>query len=704
MAQRTRGSRAGARGLRYGAAGLLLSAVAMAAPSDDTANLLALELDELAQFNVLTSIATGVARPQRENPAIITLITAAEIRAMQARDLIDIIQRVPGFQIATDGNPGALMVRGLSGYEGRALFMVDGLPLSDFMFGAYELGNDFPIHLIERIEIIRGPGSVVYGGAAEIAVINLVTQKSGNELRARYGALPHATGHRDLGGVFSGRAGDWHWHGLAFLGEGLRSDADFQYFGQLPPIRQNQYTAGIESQAFGTQLDWRNRLSLKLLWQYYSYNRLKGFSIDPSLSPAEQAQALQAGIIQNRAHDEFANGIVGVSALITRSDRLDSTLDFSVQQFRAFDRANRDDVTTLRSKLANTTRWRPAGGEWLFGAELIQDAAHIEQVADTSRYPHFYLRENPDSAPARSVDLYSGAAFLNWSEQFADLNAFAGARYDWSDHSVHQLSPRLGLTRQGAQWHWKLVGQRAFRAPLVANGPYSRSGYDPAKPWREPVTPESSTVLEVELGYLPNEDWFVTGNLFYQQVKDIIEYRFNTITSDLYSDNGGKLATYGAELELRGQVGGGHLLVNASYAAPRLYHDDNPFAYAAQPKGGDTYLALHKPDELLGVSKSKLYAHADYPVGSNWLALMNVTWLGHKNGAAHQPYGVTDTLPSQTIVDVGAAYDQLHWTVGLSIHDLTNQRLNLVVPYYDSGFDTAPYKGREFSVDWQWRF
>lgn len=60
--------------------------------------------------------------------------------------------------------------------------------------------------------------------------------------------------------------------------------------------------------------------------------------------------------------------------------------------------------------------------------------------------------------------------------------------------------------------------------------------------------------------------------------------------------------------------------------------------------------------------------------------------------------------PSQTIVDVGAVYDRLHWTVELSIHDLTNQRLNLAVPYYDSGFDTAPYKGREFSVDWQWRF
>ena len=86
-----------------------------------------------------------------------------------------------GFYVTNDRNYSYLGVRGFSrpgDYNARILLLVDGHRMNDNVFGSALLGTEFPldVDLIERIEIIRGPSSSLYGTSAFLAVINVITE------------------------------------------------------------------------------------------------------------------------------------------------------------------------------------------------------------------------------------------------------------------------------------------------------------------------------------------------------------------------------------------------------------------------------------------------------------------------------------------------------------------------------------------------
>ena len=122
-------------------------------------------------------VATKKGQTVREAPGVITVISRDEIAALGARDLLDVLLMVPGFVPAADAS-GSISAgfRGLWANDGRQLVMVDGQEFNDRFYTNVRMNNRFPIDQIERIEIIRGPGSVIYGGYAEMAVINIVTR------------------------------------------------------------------------------------------------------------------------------------------------------------------------------------------------------------------------------------------------------------------------------------------------------------------------------------------------------------------------------------------------------------------------------------------------------------------------------------------------------------------------------------------------
>jgi len=127
--------------------------------------------------DVHSQVASFAVTKLKDSPAVVTVITAQEIRESGARDLIDVLYTVPGFFLGVDVQgvvgPG---FRGLWGYEGKILLLIDGKEMNEQLYSTIQLGNEFPTELIERVEVVRGPGSVIYGGNAELAVINVVTR------------------------------------------------------------------------------------------------------------------------------------------------------------------------------------------------------------------------------------------------------------------------------------------------------------------------------------------------------------------------------------------------------------------------------------------------------------------------------------------------------------------------------------------------
>jgi outer membrane receptor for ferrienterochelin and colicins len=125
-------------------------------------------------------------QPVTEAPASVSFITADEIARYGYRTLADILRSVRGMYIADDRNFSLIGVRGFGkpgDYNSRILLLVNGHRVNDNVFGQAEVGAEFGMDpaTFERVEIIRGPASSIYGDSAFFAVVNVIT-KSGASL------------------------------------------------------------------------------------------------------------------------------------------------------------------------------------------------------------------------------------------------------------------------------------------------------------------------------------------------------------------------------------------------------------------------------------------------------------------------------------------------------------------------------------------
>jgi outer membrane receptor for ferrienterochelin and colicins len=122
-----------------------------------------------------------------EAPSSVSIVTASEIRKLGYRTLADILESLRGFDITYDRNYSYSGVRGYGrpgDYNDKILLLIDGHRINDNITNQAPLGTEFSmdIDLIDRIEIIRGPGSSLYGNNAFFAVIDVHT-KSGKDLK-----------------------------------------------------------------------------------------------------------------------------------------------------------------------------------------------------------------------------------------------------------------------------------------------------------------------------------------------------------------------------------------------------------------------------------------------------------------------------------------------------------------------------------------
>jgi len=137
-----------------------------------------MSLEELGKIRV-TSLASGTATPLDKAAAVATVITAEDIESMGARDLDEVLETVPGLHVGKlTFTPPKYNIRGItSTHTPQTLMMINGIPISSLYIGHPSLAwGGFPIQAISKIEVIRGPGSALYGADAFAGVINIITK------------------------------------------------------------------------------------------------------------------------------------------------------------------------------------------------------------------------------------------------------------------------------------------------------------------------------------------------------------------------------------------------------------------------------------------------------------------------------------------------------------------------------------------------
>lgn len=125
----------------------------------------------------ITVTATRIATPLEQSPDSVTVITRDQIEQSQQHLVADVLREVPGVEVAMAGFPGSQTSVFLRGAESRnTLVLVDGIKLNDVFNGGYDF-SQLAAENVERIEIVRGPQSTLYGSDAAGGVINIVTKR-----------------------------------------------------------------------------------------------------------------------------------------------------------------------------------------------------------------------------------------------------------------------------------------------------------------------------------------------------------------------------------------------------------------------------------------------------------------------------------------------------------------------------------------------
>ncbi len=145
--------------------------------------------------NISVSIATGTAKPVYQSAAVTTVITSEQIKTMGATELSQVLETVPGLhvRIQTVTNDAVYSMRGIgNGVNSQVLIMLNGTRFSVPYKGSTMTGTELPVEAIQQIEVIRGPGSALYGADAFAGVINIITKKAkdiaGTEIGFRGGS------------------------------------------------------------------------------------------------------------------------------------------------------------------------------------------------------------------------------------------------------------------------------------------------------------------------------------------------------------------------------------------------------------------------------------------------------------------------------------------------------------------------------------
>lgn len=197
------------------AATLLILTILFSAPvRGDEGDLGGLSLDDLLAVKV--SVASRHEQTVRRAPGSLAIITGEDIERFGYRTLAEALASVPGLFLGYDRNYTYLGVRGFgrpSDYNNRVLVMIEGHRLNEDFYGFAPLGQDLPLDLraVERIEVVRGPGSASFGAGAMLATVNIVLKRSNqladNRLVGEAGTFGRQSGSLLLGKDWAGDRG-----------------------------------------------------------------------------------------------------------------------------------------------------------------------------------------------------------------------------------------------------------------------------------------------------------------------------------------------------------------------------------------------------------------------------------------------------------------------------------------------------------------
>jgi outer membrane receptor for ferrienterochelin and colicins len=541
-------------------------------------------------LNTPVSIATKSEKKLSQAPSIVTVVTANDIRNIGARNIMDILQFVPGFEFSK-GRIGFINV-GVRGVKdaltvARVLLLKDGIPYNGIMYGSgFGTAKLFDINTIERIEIIRGPGSALYGKNAFSAVINIITKsgKNKNSVEA------HASGgnfntydfgasyqikKENFNGYFSaekvnsdlnestfdnGMGGESKWN-IGY--ENLFFNAkvgfkDFTFTGMFadmynkastgPFITESDkdYSIGIYSLAYSKKLTENFGVNAKLFGR--NEHQVQNIEIYKPGLTAEAAPNITYG-------DLFPNGAYATPEFDAYRYGTDISISLNIWKKHYLLIGTESELYGLKNvKLASSY-------DTYTGVPLTyeENGVTIFRGKDTQ------VEESRGWIEGNGHDYYNIAFYAqNIFYPIENLSITLGGRYDIDSEFGSVFNPRFALVWDTeGRFVYKLLYGQAYRAPN-SQEQYRKTGFTVGN---KNLKPEKIKTAELSVSYFAGKNINSTLTGFYNVLEDMIYAQgFTSGSPGSPYENIGENTSVGLEYEFSMLLKENfHLFLNYSY-------------------------------------------------------------------------------------------------------------------------------------------
>lgn len=500
-------------------------------------SLLAMPLSELMNVEIIS--ATKIPQKVYEAPAIISIITAQQIKERGYNSIADVVRTVPGFSLWEDNLISSIGIRGfnsLQGWNQTLKIMIDGQDVSFRVAGWCFIDEELiPVDCIKRIEFIRGPVSALYGANAYLGVINIITF-DGKEFDS-FKISAHGGGLETFGGNITIAK---YLKGVDFLISYSTEHSDRSGL-ELPSPVPTDYDSLKSENDISEPKSFYGKISYKgfsLSGNYQQLNRHGEFT-DFSVLTHENHIVVDNWFIKSGYSYEKEKLKTEVSLVYgegkpNRKEHIELNPDYTFYLRRDI------SVKYFETKFETIYQFKQKNSI-TFGVDYTTEDQQLQNnyfVDKETKEETLYGSDEPQPRmDFNNLGVYAQGVIY----PFKKLGVTTGLRFDYHNIYGSTFSPRLNLVYLISEnVYSKLLFGRAYKAPT------QRQLYDPSSGQtgdtrgNENLKPQYVNTIECLLGYKLKETANFTITGFYNNISNGIE---------LYNYN--DYRTYGNRLNLR---------------------------------------------------------------------------------------------------------------------------------------------------------
>jgi len=635
-------------------------------------------------INLRSSVASKNVLSLKKAPGIITILTDEDILKSGVRDLQELLNLVPGFIFNTDVQ-GVVSTgfRGIWAEEGRCLLIIDGQEMNDILWPTIVFGNHFPVHQIKKVEILRGPGSAIYGGQAELAVINITTKTgkdmSGLSAKINAGSIFNdfnAFTRRNLNISYGQQFGDLDvsFHGT--VGRGNLSDKTFtDFYNQSYNMKGNAENNPL---FMNLGLSFKD-FSARFISDIYRRTYRDGLS---NIIP----DSIGAVPINHDGYYAELKYDFKPTSNFTLTPKLNYKRQFpwqtDNQQARKLAEMKGFEANFIDKMVERTTGNLTANWDITKDINLITGGEFYSDYAKSLDPLSSNFGKDKKQSEIRYNNMAGFAQALYKNKYF---NLTLGSRVE--NHSEYGLSfvPRAAITGNYEAFHAKLLYSKAFRAPGIQN----IINFNPKFSKNANIKSENTTVSEFEVGYDITPNMEINANLFDTNIQDPIIYFTDKDTGADSYDNFERTGSRGFEVEYK--------IKDEKIGYANLTYSFN----MANENKVDVYAVPSRKDILLGFPFHKVTLNTSLNLFDNLSVNPSLVFIGNRfgyNSADKDGKPVVKEFAPNFLVNLNLLYKNLFikgMDASLSVHNLLNDTYYFIQPY--DGFH-APLPGASTEI------